>query len=1075
MGANDCMFGLSELMVRVAGAGKVVVQVLLVSAGALWLSGCGANSDSEATLSPTRSVAGVVEDGPIAGARVFLYSKIGNDVVRFCGPRGSGRCETITDDQGRFSFDVNEGASLADLVVVALGGSDSETGMEFGSMEMRAPLALFPDAPQVVSVNPITTLCAHRLAQYLTLEQAEDQVRSWLGLDSAIPLSARPGQSLDLLRRTLLLTKLAMEKKKQGEADPFAALAGQMGSSYLLDDSGDLNPGTLAYLGFDDPVRKSIDRLYAALRQSDSRGLIATFKRTEVAEAVSAFFARMLQDGDSFEPDNEAFQRNLDLLADQALAAAGGTIPLGGLIPQRVARYVLNYYGPDGPWDWAAFTADRETFAALLVHEESGLPLRNDSYVAELAAITAPLVTALPLLQGEIPGDDNLKRLAYYYNSDASHLYRAEKLIGTVFDDMVNDQVMLQVVRGKAQSGLLDEARAMVETQMFQSEYRAHGYRELGQSLTAYGRGEDALVVLGKAEELYRRVVAAKGEQSFANSDSDNFKNLARAYYRAGEPAAALAVARYLADQIAPYQSSAIVYGRTFSAAMEVADAYLAEGDLVAAAPVIDLMAEMADATPPHIVGGSETHRYRVLNWVETAERYAGLGEPGRVWEIWLKIQALRTNDGLPANRSGSDTIIYMDEMALVLYRAGFHEEAFALVNSLPAGPTELDRSMALKKLATQMALDNGLGVEHSQEPGGFAGFSALDMVRYKMIADRFNTIIAESQIEALTYYNKTNAFIAKSLIDAGRAAEARAALERALVLVESLDDNQEKPYLGSSKVTHGYAKMAGLYKELGDFAIAADLLETAEGIIPALVDPNVRNKAVVAVADAWMSLGDYERMAALLSQIGQSIAIADYREIIEAFLDLGNQARAYELAVEYGAQAARILTPLTPEADREKQAKTEVRHLLLAAGFLAATGAADEAVGVLAVARETAGQIFVTAERMDKLVAVAGGYAQARDFAAALDLATALPYVNDRNRAIQAVAEAFALRDDFPDTWVASVDTDHDGRPDFIHPLATPAEIENSGLLAEGTLLDDDSDGDGLPDRDDFRPLYRD
>jgi hypothetical protein len=84
--------------------------------------------------------------------------------------------------------------------------------------------------------------------------------------------------------------------------------------------------------------------------------------------------------------------------------------------------------------------------------------------------------------------------------------------------------------------------------------------------------------------------------------------------------------------------------------------------------------------------------------------------------------------------------------------------------------------------------------------------------------------------------------------------------------------------------------------------------------------------------------------------------------------------------------------------------------------------------------------------------------------------LANSLQYAADRYAALESIAEYYAQKDDFPGTWVASVDTDKDGEPDFFNPLATAADISASGLV-----LDDDSDGDGIPDTRDARPLYKD
>ena len=64
-------------------------------------------------------------------------------------------------------------------------------------------------------------------------------------------------------------------------------------------------------------------------------------------------------------------------------------------------------------------------------------------------------------------------------------------------------------------------------------------------------------------------------------------------------------------------------------------------------------------------------------------------------------------------------------------------------------------------------------------------------------------------------------------------------------------------------------------------------------------------------------------------------------------------------------------------------------------------------------------------------------------------------------------VATALANQNHFPGQSVASVDTDHDGLPNFFSASATEAQIQASGLV-----LDNDSDNDGYDDLDDSKPL---
>ena len=63
--------------------------------------------------------------------------------------------------------------------------------------------------------------------------------------------------------------------------------------------------------------------------------------------------------------------------------------------------------------------------------------------------------------------------------------------------------------------------------------------------------------------------------------------------------------------------------------------------------------------------------------------------------------------------------------------------------------------------------------------------------------------------------------------------------------------------------------------------------------------------------------------------------------------------------------------------------------------------------------------------------------------------------------------ANLLAQRDDFPTSSIASIDTDHDGKPNFFLSGASEQAIADSGLIA-----DNDADNDGIEDSIDLTPL---
>jgi len=158
---------------------------------------------------------------------------------------------------------------------------------------------------------------------------------------------------------------------------------------------------------------------------------------------------------------------------------------------------------------------------------------------------------------------------------------------------------------------------------------------------------------------------------------------------------------------------------------------------------------------------------------------------------------------------------------------------------------------------------------------------------------------------------------------------------------------------------------------------------------------------------------------------------------------------------------------------DHDTSAMSEITHLLKVASFYVQLGYPTSARNTIDLALTTTREIYLTSKKNDYLLRVIEAYSGANEFDSAISLANSssdFPYTNQRYEALLQIAKAYSSLDAFTDTTVASVDTDRDGKPDFFNPLATTEEIAASGLE-----LDDDCDGDGIPDSEDHRPLYAD
>lgn len=1010
---------------------NLLASALLCALLLLTACGGGGSGGGEETTDSVNDLAGVVYDGPVVGAWVFLVDAEG-DLAEGCGASGIGKCVASrkTDADGYFTIPVSSRPLSPNLTAVTSGGRDA--AIDFRGIPLRAPLDLFAAGRPIV-ISPVTSLVFAEMRENGgNLEGARRAVAEYLELPQEI-LSEDPAAYPQLKRACELITTFAF---LDGGFDPLKE----------LDDSESTELRDLLQ-----SAPEGFDVLHFALTQA-------------MKKVIDRFFAE--SGGDFFEPADPNYLANLQILAAAALQSGGEAVaPLDRLFPQRLARYLLFVYGLTS---FERFTADQATFAAGLHHPQTADKLETDPFIAELARVTTLQSAGTPLLDSELPGDDNQKRLHYFYNSDLSPFYLVESLVSEIPDATFSDPVMLTVARGKAQAGLLAEAEAIVATQIipppqelapeiFQARLQGEGYYEIAKALIGFGRPAEAVAALGKAEKSYKIAI----EYGAPQPDISRLQWLGNAYRRAGDIPASLAVLQYILDHLMTPNT----YGSVIVGTWKIADEYMAAERYEEALPLVDFMYDLASKVVDE--------KQKVFYLAETARRYASLGHRETVEAIYLEMQAIRAANPDTA----SVTWLYMSYMVDILYRVGAAAEAYWLAEQLPSAYMV----SSYKLVVTNQAVDGSLAQAIANSEARFAK--------------------AEDRIEAMTYYltNESRPYIALSLIEAGRLAETRQALDQALLympgltLASDLDRYQKL-------VQRGYVKLAGLYARAGDPARAESLLAgEAEGVLLQIIEPKYRVEAMADIAYGYHLLGQTDRGAALLQRAADEIAAAlagtsrpadsataatlyngfasMYQRLIGTAFMTGHRPLARSLTLPFVSTAEAIFNDGLAYTgdDHDKWASKEVDLLLQAADFLIQAGAPQEAPAILARAEVSAGQIWVEKTRIEKLISdgkrcVIRGYAAAGQFATALDRARALPYAADRYLALQTLANAFANRDDFPWTEVASIDSDHDGWPDFFHPFATSEAIAASGLS-----LDPDSDGDGIPDTADRRPWYVD
>ena len=673
-------------------------------------------------------------------------------------------------------------------------------------------------------------------------------------------------------------------------------------------------------------------------------------------------------------------------------------------------------------------------------------------------------------------GDDNQLRLEYYFNSNISHLFMAAKTIDLVMDDEINDEIILEVVKGRAENGFFDEAVTLIETQIWQSENIANGYRYYANRRMDWESDSDSrtslnvLDALGKAEALYYKVIESKGKENLGNSDTSNLQSLASSYRAAGSLDDAERVLDYL-ESCAALLQTANSYGRLIVGTWNVADDYLDVGDHASARPLVEKMLEYSKVVPPNEKSGQYYYQAKVFYLSQVAERYVALyrltnleTDREAVIDIVELIESIRANDGLE-NLTADKTWVYVPFYVESLYAIGENKTALDLIETIPTNYSYYILR-CYKLTAKAEALENGIEAAEN-----------IINTHIAVLGD------AEDVVEAWTHLgiNKNTPYVGLALINAGRYAEALQALDKAKAVLDgvSIVDEDDRYDL---LIHFGYVKMADLYHMAGSESTALTCLQAAKSVSDGFSGQGYVVMGLVETALGYHAMGEayLDTAKNLLAQAEDAAAQVEtkihpttptmdvYGEIITGYLALGDLVDAARLIPSHIEAAREIFTALTPESNHDKYLKYEIKYLLKSANYYVRTNLSESAPAVIEEALALVDLIYDKDDKIDYRITVVEAYAAAGYFDEARAAADSIPYVQQQNEAYHAIAETFANLDDFPDTSVASVDTDKDGKPNFFHPLADQGAIDASGLE-----LDDDSDGDGVSDAVDVRPLY--
>jgi len=685
----------------------------------------------------------------------------------------------------------------------------------------------------------------------------------------------------------------------------------------------------------------------------------------------------------------------------------------------------------------------------------------------------------------------DLKR-AYYFNSTASHLMKAEEVINdaNITDDDTVSAVRYAVVSNLARNGIASTAKA----DMIPIPYeRAKAYRAIAKHvLIPNKRFAEAEALLNSALTLQKEVIAGKSKPS--STDLSSLITLSSYYLDLNRPSKANEIVVYIDSFLDKPTVSSTDYITVARARIPLAEYYYEKGDNASAKPYVDRMLELSRITPYYVKSGQNYNRYRALNYRAAIENYYMLGYNDEAISASKELLTLLENDTNDVDPS-KDTpmqinvrdvakVSYLlgdkatgDALAVFITKSSYLQNLHATLSGIEGVKIgfeaayqnyietyfddEIDRIMALMPYYNY-------GIFKKNEPKFFGyqmvdyvvmnaskekGLEALDFATAKLdayIAANKENSDDSDQDRSKLLTNRGYADLASYYLYLGENAKAKEVSDKAKALLEA-------GYVGNSSefehLHYAHMYLSYPYADLNDHATSIALLQTAQTTVDALTAGT--QDQIYAAIQRFYGNGYYNLFDRYRYGYDDAKAEAALDRLIEIIGMLD------EAEYDGSTKTRKVVDILTSsienyyEIDRLEKAKSLFTRIETLIPTI--TSSSYQNSKWIAYAKK-----LTTIGEVDHAVTIANG----------------IDTDSKRTDAFEDIAEVLSSEDRFTslkirhddahlDTdSIARVDFDRDGKPDFYTTSATPAQISALGLT-----LDDDVDNDGIKDALDATP----
>lgn len=760
-----------------------------------------------------------------------------------------------------------------------------------------------------------------------------------------------------------------------------------------------------------------------------------------------------------------------------------------------------------------ALTLDEQTGAFTFTAET--LSEINDSFVIEFTDgnISSPISAIIELKPSYVTNEDKLN---YYYSSDKSHLKQAEAISENINDDIYMDEVNTQLAIGYLIAGFAEKADEHFN-KITAIDTKANAYLDAAKSLDLINLSEKALTFRQDAATLYNQYLAEKGLDNISNSDPGFYLTLTNQYNAAGQTEAAQAMLDTLklyANEVytEEYNKTYIRFisaiKKTVESSKEQYAATQTETVRNEGVKVTQAMADLSEKIGYFIqksgdYKGQPTERMRALYITWSAQSFIQLNEV--------------------------DLAKYYTNLALSYYGVVGFDNTYSFNASPYAEATLASYTYPLEVLTANIkALYD---VELSNNPAFALltdQDDKDDAVEYSFAYEVANKLQAGNSIDdavqnAKEYFmsgESPNAisFYQTLITSSGQPGAAdilrvRGENELGLVLANYAADIlfSEEYILSQTSPTYitdryGCAGLVDLAIALGNEQQAKNYAQRCSDIIDTYF---IENNTNFTTDTAAYALNHQLATFGLVSQ-PESIAITAEKlnTLINLFDKKQTQIEWRLSSLGYLVQAGLIdmalnwldISLTTLQSEQSNLDINDYKSLLtkalyatlntgeISGGLFESYSLTSSLVRFQVNNEQYASAYAETIEMLEPFVANANTFILLQDdkviqsnletlltFQALLGNDAAVKELIEHSVNAEAdklsltalYANLLAQRDDFPTSSIASIDTDHDGKPNFFLSGASEQAIADSGLIA-----DNDADNDGIEDSIDLTPL---